>query len=92
LTFHDPRGFYELTLKGREALGESPPPPKWIDTTRISAAAGRDVQERGSVDDRPSWMKSAHLALGEEKSKGGRPKGSKWDGGALREEQPRLRA
>ena len=28
LAFHDPRGFYELTSQGREALGESPPPPR----------------------------------------------------------------
>ena len=73
LVFRDPRRFYQIATAGLEALGKSSPPPRWIDPIKISAAAGRDVQERGGADnvgdDRPARLRAAHLPL----SKIGRP-------------------
>ena len=79
LVFIDPRRFFELTPAGREALGKSPPPPRWVDPIKISAAAGRDVAAR-SRGDRADGDAQAVTKLG-------RP--SKWDGALIEE---RLRA
>ena len=74
LVFADVRRFYEITEAGRRALGPAAAPKPWVRVEAISAAAGREVLERGSVDDR---------------AKGGRPKGGAWTEAALTRERLR---
>ena len=80
LVFADMRGFFELTLKGREAIGESAPPKPWVKVEAISAAASREVlaRRRVEVDDEPQAIER----------KLGRP--SKYEGYMI--ERERLRA
>jgi hypothetical protein len=47
LLTRDPRKFFSITQAGLAALGPSAaPPPRWIDTNRVSAAASREVLAR----------------------------------------------
>ena len=58
LVIADPRGFFSVTLAGREAIGAEALQPAWLKPEAISVAAARDVRERTYIPEATAATRS----------------------------------